>query len=47
MFDWMLVYAVVFLFVILFQYMVHFFDPKEKGEEKKQSKETPNSVEEL
>ena len=43
MWDWLLVYAVVFLFVFLFQYMVTFFDPKEKEEES--NKEKPDSLE--
>lgn len=30
MWDWILVYMVVFFFVFLFQYMVTFFDPPKK-----------------
>jgi len=30
MFDWILVYIVVFFFVGLFQFMVNFFEPPDK-----------------
>jgi len=45
MWDWILVYSVVFLFVFIFQYMVDFFDPPDKKIEETQTKETYNSVE--
>ncbi|AGF78867.1 hypothetical protein UWK_02327 [Desulfocapsa sulfexigens DSM 10523] len=44
MWDWILVYAVVFLFVFIFQYMVHFFDPKETKEKEHQSRDTQKTA---
>lgn len=35
MLDWILVYVVVFIFVILFQYMVNFFNVAAPEDEKK------------
>lgn len=45
MWDWILVYAVVFLFVFIFQHMVHFLDPKERKVKEDRSRDTPNPVE--
>ena len=42
MWDWILVYLVVFFFVFLFQHMVTFWDPPKKQDTKKQPKEGHN-----
>ncbi len=47
MFDWILVYIVVFFFVFIFQSMVNFFDPPAKVGKKKKDKKALNSEKKL
>ncbi len=44
MWDWLLVYLVVFFFVFLFQRMITFFDPKENKSDKPRKEEEDNSL---
>ena len=45
MFDWILVYIVVFFFVFIFQSMVNFFDTHPQDINKKKEKKTHGSDE--
>ena len=44
MWDWLLVYLVVFFFVFLFQKMISFFDPKEEQIDQQRKEEADNSL---
>lgn len=44
MWDWLLVYLVVFFFVFLFQKMISFFDPKAEKVDQREKKEADNSL---